>query len=62
MKSYSLDQWLALHSLSRPFWYKLVNRGEAPRAFRVGRCVRISEEANAEWLKAREAASSAIAA
>jgi predicted DNA-binding transcriptional regulator AlpA len=45
MKSYSLDQWLALHSLSRPFWYKLVDRGEAPRAFRIGRCVRISEEA-----------------
>jgi excisionase family DNA binding protein len=55
MKSYSLDQWLALHSLSRPFWYRLVTRGEAPRAFRVGRCVRISEEANNEWLKAREA-------
>jgi predicted DNA-binding transcriptional regulator AlpA len=55
MKSYSLDQWLALHSFSRPFWYKLVGRGEAPRSFRVGRCVRITEEANTEWLKTREA-------
>lgn len=55
MKSFSLDQWLNLHSLSRPFWYKLVNRGEAPRTFRIGRCVRISEEANTEWLKTREA-------
>jgi predicted DNA-binding transcriptional regulator AlpA len=55
MKSYSLEQWLALHSLSRPFWYKLVERGEAPRSFRIGRCVRISEEANTEWLRAREA-------
>jgi predicted DNA-binding transcriptional regulator AlpA len=57
MKSYSLDQWLSLHSLSRPFWYVLKQRGEAPRTFRIGRCVRISDEANTEWLKAREAES-----
>lgn len=57
MKSFSLEQWLALHSLSRPFWYRLIERKMAPRTFRVGRCVRISEEANNEWLKAREAES-----
>ena len=59
MKSYSLDQRLELHSLSRPFWYQLVKRGEAPHFFRVGRNVRITEQANLEWLRARGAKAAA---
>ncbi|WP_426608994.1 helix-turn-helix transcriptional regulator [Bradyrhizobium sp. McL0616] len=55
MRSYSIDQWCELHGLSRPFFYKLQKQGEAPKTFPVGRCVRISEEANAAWVTAREA-------
>jgi hypothetical protein len=57
MKTYSLDQWLKMRNLSRPFWYVLKKRGEAPRHFNVGRLVHITDEADAEWLKAREAES-----
>jgi predicted DNA-binding transcriptional regulator AlpA len=57
MKTYPLDQWLQLRDFSRPFWYVLKKRGEAPRHFNVGRRVFVTEEADAEWLKAREAES-----
>jgi hypothetical protein len=55
VKTYTLEQWLNLRNFSRPFWYVLKKRGEAPRHFQVGRCVRITEEADVEWLKARQA-------
>lgn len=57
MKTYTLEQWLTLRNFSRPFWYVLKKRGDAPRHFQVGRLVRITEEADVEWLKAREAES-----
>jgi predicted DNA-binding transcriptional regulator AlpA len=57
MKSYSIDQWCALHSLSRPYFYKLVNQGKAPESFKVGRISRITEEANLAWIAARKAES-----
>jgi predicted DNA-binding transcriptional regulator AlpA len=57
VKSYSIADWCALHSLSRGFFYKLDARGEAPRTFKLGAIRRISDDANNEWLAAREAAS-----
>lgn len=62
MKSYSINEWCALHNLSRSFFYLLDEKGEAPRTFNVGRVRRISEQANAEWIAAREAASQEAAA
>jgi predicted DNA-binding transcriptional regulator AlpA len=56
MRSFSLDEWCALHSLSRAYFYKMDSEGNAPRSFYVGRVRRISETANAEWLAEREAA------
>lgn len=56
MKSLSVDEWCKSHGLSRSFFYALQARGEGPRTFKVGRCTRISEAANNEWLVAREAA------
>jgi predicted DNA-binding transcriptional regulator AlpA len=61
MRSYSIDDWCKLHGLSRAFFYKLASQGEAPETFKVGRCTRITEEANAAWLRAREAASQVAA-
>ncbi|RKE73445.1 hypothetical protein DFP91_1332 [Pseudorhodoplanes sinuspersici] len=54
MKSQSIEEWCKAHGLSRSFFYALQARGEAPRAFKVGRCVRISAQANEEWVRARE--------
>jgi excisionase family DNA binding protein len=56
MRSYSIAEWCELHGLSRPFFYALETRGEAPQTFPVGRHRRISETANDAWIAAREAA------
>lgn len=56
MKSMSIADWCKAHGLSRSFFYNLAEQGEAPRTFKVGRVVRISEEANREWVAKREAA------
>jgi predicted DNA-binding transcriptional regulator AlpA len=61
-KSFSVDEWCKAHGFSRAFFYLLQKRGEGPATFRVGRCRRISETANAEWIAAREAASRECAA
>jgi excisionase family DNA binding protein len=55
MRSYSIEQWCELHDFSRSFFYKLASQGEAPRTFSAGASRRISEEANREWIAAREA-------
>jgi predicted DNA-binding transcriptional regulator AlpA len=62
MRSYSIDDWCKLHGLSRAFFYKLASQGEAPETFKVGRCTRITEQANAAWIAARQAASAEMAA
>lgn len=41
--------------ISRSSFYNLVAAGEAPRMFRIGKLVRISAEAEAEWVRRREA-------
>jgi predicted DNA-binding transcriptional regulator AlpA len=61
MRSFSIDDWCALHGFSRSFFYKLCSQGEAPKNFKVGRTTRISETANNEWLAAREAATNQAA-
>jgi predicted DNA-binding transcriptional regulator AlpA len=62
MGSKTIDEWCDAHSFSRAFYYELRKRGQAPRTFRAGKCVRISDEANAEWIVAREARSAPAAA
>jgi predicted DNA-binding transcriptional regulator AlpA len=58
MRSFSIEQWCEMHGFARSTFYKLVSANVAPRRFKVGRSVRISDEANTEWLRAREAAKS----
>src|SRR5258708_14097978 len=55
MRSFSIDDWCALHGFSRSFFYKLTSQGASPKTFKIGRCFRISEAAAAEWVAAREA-------
>ena len=42
--------------ISRSSYYNLAAAGETPREYRVGKLVRISAEAEAEWVREREAA------
>jgi predicted DNA-binding transcriptional regulator AlpA len=56
MRSFSIEQWCEMHGFCRAMFYKLASANVAPRTFKVGRSVRISDEANTEWLRAREAA------
>lgn len=51
MRSFSINQWCAMHGFSRSFFYKLQARGEAPETFKAGSVQRISEEANGAWIK-----------
>lgn len=44
------------HQISRSHFYNLLARGEGPRIFRIGKLVRVSAEAEAEWVRQREAA------
>lgn len=56
--SMTVSEFCHRHSISRAFFYLLASKGEAPRTFKVGRLVRISQEAEREWIKSREAAAS----
>jgi hypothetical protein len=58
-QSFSLKEWCAARRLSPAMFYKLRQRGQAPRTYRVGRKVLISPDADAEWLREREAEASA---
>jgi predicted DNA-binding transcriptional regulator AlpA len=53
--SYSIEAWCERHSLSRSMYYKLVRAGKAPRTIAVLTSIRITEEADREWVAAREA-------
>lgn len=56
MAFFTLDQWLERHQLSRPTWYRWMREGKVlPKHFTVGRSIRISVEADAEWLAAHQA-------
>ncbi|MCK1691617.1 transcriptional regulator [Bradyrhizobium sp. 145] len=57
MISYTIDEFCNRHKFSRSTYYKLQRVGKGPRTMPVLDCVRISEEAEREWIAAREAES-----
>jgi hypothetical protein len=59
MSSKTIQKWCDSHGFSREFFYVLKKRNLAPRTFNAGTAVRISDEADAEWMRARESESSA---
>ncbi|MCO5131195.1 MAG: transcriptional regulator [Xanthobacteraceae bacterium] len=61
MQSFSISKFCERQSIGRTLYYELRKRGKTPRTFRVGSVERISEEAEREWVKAREAESEAAA-
>jgi hypothetical protein len=52
--SFTLDQWCSYRGISRAMYYKLPEQ-QRPRTHNVGVKVLISDEADLEWLRAREA-------
>ena len=55
MQSKTIEEWARSHRLSRSMFYKLKEQGKAPREMHIGKSVRISEDADREWVRLREA-------
>lgn len=62
MVTMSIPEWCESYGFSRGYYYILKRRSEAPQTIRIGRHVRITEQANRDWLRARETASASEAA
>jgi len=60
--SYTIKEWCDRRRLSLAMFYKLDQQNLAPRSYWVGRKRCISDEADAEWVAAREAESANAAA
>jgi len=54
--SYTIVEWCAARRISRGSFYKLKEQGIAPRFACVGTKIIISDEADREWMAAREKA------
>ncbi|TGQ17881.1 transcriptional regulator [Mesorhizobium sp. M2E.F.Ca.ET.166.01.1.1] len=51
----SIPGFCRRQKISRSSYYNLKTAGLAPREYVIGKLVRISPEAEADWVKAREA-------
>ena len=60
--SLTISEWCALRKVSRSMFYNLDNGGLAPKTHNVGVKRLISPDADAEWLRQREAAAQTEAA
>ena len=56
-QSFTIAEWCAHRKVSRSMFYKLESQGRAPRTHNIGVRRLISPEADAEWLRQREAES-----
>ena len=56
--SFTIPGWCAHRKVSRSMFYKLESQGLAPATYSVGTSRRISPDADAAWLRQREAAAS----
>lgn len=61
-QDYTLAEWCRLRRCSRSNFYRLLAVGKAPRTYVVGTHRRITTEADAEWLRAREVEAMEVAA
>jgi len=53
-QSYTIDQWCKNRKVSRAMFYVLDQRNQAPRTHFVGKKRLISDQADRDWLRARE--------
>jgi excisionase family DNA binding protein len=54
-ESFTIDEFCAAEKISRSFFYKLAERGDAPKTYPVGRNRRISRASYEAWRASREA-------
>ncbi len=54
---FTIAGFCAWYHLSRPYYYQLKSRGQAPRELRIGRRVLITRQAACEWEMLRSAGS-----
>jgi hypothetical protein len=60
--SYTIQEWCEHRRVSRAMLYKLFQQGRGPRTHNVGTKRLISSEADAAWVREREAEAAAEAA
>jgi hypothetical protein len=56
-ESFTVAEFCKAEKISKAFFYKLFERGDAPKSYTVGANRRITREAHAAWRAAREAVS-----
>ena len=54
MQVWTIEEWCERRKICRATFYNLLRAGKGPRIMKVGRSVRISEAADADWLRACE--------
>jgi hypothetical protein len=54
LRSYTVSQWCAMRGYSRPYFYTLRRDGNAPEVIGTGKAQRITDAADARWLKRQE--------
>ncbi len=52
--SWSVTEFCGRNGFSRAHFYRLLNRGEGPRIFKVGAGTRVAVKAEREWIATRE--------
>ncbi|WP_066501018.1 hypothetical protein [Bradyrhizobium macuxiense] len=58
LAAYTIPKFCEAHDISERFYFKMRDAGLGPREMRIGRAVRISLKAAADWAEAREKANS----
>jgi hypothetical protein len=54
-RSFTISEWCDSRRISRAMFYKLDQQGRAPATYYVGAKRLIADEADAAWMRAREA-------
>lgn len=52
--AFSVEEFCAAHTITKPFFYKLLKAGQGPRIMKCGTRTLISIEAAADWRRAME--------
>lgn len=53
-RSFTVGEWTAMRGYSRVYFYTLKKTGDAPETIGVGKAQRITDAADARWLRKQE--------
>ena len=54
-RSFTIIEWCAMRGYSRVYFYTLKKTGDAPDVIGTGKAQRITDQADARWIKLQEA-------